>query len=64
VGTSDILLDDARRLAARMKSQDVEVDLGVCPEMIHVWHLYAAVLPEGKEAIGQVGAFLKAHLQG
>jgi hypothetical protein len=29
--------------------------------MIHVWHLFAARLPEGQQAIERVGAFVQKH---
>ena len=32
--------------------------------MIHVWHAFAFMLPEGRAAIDEAGAFLKAHLSG
>jgi len=30
--------------------------------MIHVWHAFAFMLPEGRAAIAQAGAFLAGHL--
>ena len=63
VGSHEVLLDDALRLAEALKKANIKVELRIWDEMIHVWHLYAAVLPEGNEAIGQVSAFLEAHLQ-
>jgi acetyl esterase/lipase len=46
VGVSEVLLDDSRRLAERAGSYGVNVTLEVWPDMIHVWQLFAAVLPE------------------
>ena len=62
VGEAEVLLDDARRLAERAKRYGVDVDLEVWPEMIHVWQLFAAVLPEAQQAIQQIGAFIRAHV--
>ncbi len=59
VGTAEILLDDATRLAERAKTAGVDVTLEVCEEMIHVWHLFAAMLPEGQQAIERVGAYIR-----
>jgi monoterpene epsilon-lactone hydrolase len=61
VGTSEILLDDARRLAERAQSAGGEVVLDVWDEMVHVWQAYAAFVPEAREAIEQIGAFVIAH---
>jgi hypothetical protein len=30
--------------------------------MIHVWHSFAAILPEGREAIERIGKFVRMHL--
>jgi acetyl esterase/lipase len=61
VGTAEILLDDATRLAERAKAAGVDVTLEVCEEMIHVWHLFAAMLPEGQQAIERIGAYIRQH---
>jgi acetyl esterase/lipase len=61
VGTAETLLDDATRLAERAKTAGVDVTLDVWEEMIHVWHLFAALLPEGQQAIESVGAYIRQH---
>lgn len=58
VGTAETLLDDARRLAERAKSAGVDVVLEEWDEMIHVWHAFAAMLPEGRRAIDRIGEYL------
>ena len=62
VGESEVLLDDSKRLAERAKRYGVDVHLEVWPEMIHVWQLFTAVLPEAQQAIEQTGAFIRAHM--
>jgi acetyl esterase/lipase len=59
VGAAETLLDDATRLAERAKTAGVEVTLEVWEEMIHVWHLFAAMLPEGQQAIERVGTYIR-----
>ncbi len=61
VGGAEILLDDATRVAERAKKAGVKVDLEVWPDMIHVWHVFAKILPEGQQAIDKIGAFTLAH---
>ncbi|MGH7781316.1 MAG: alpha/beta hydrolase [Candidatus Binataceae bacterium] len=61
VGESEILLDDATRVAARAKAAGVSVELETWPEMIHVWHVFAKILPEGQQAIDKIGKFVLAH---
>ena len=46
----------------RAQAAGVDVKLEVWPEMIHRWHSYAAVLPEGQQAIDDIGTFLLAHI--
>jgi monoterpene epsilon-lactone hydrolase len=63
VGTAETLLDDATRLAERAKSQGVDVTLEAWEEMIHVWHAFAVLLPEGRQAIERIGEFLSERLE-
>ena len=62
VGESEVLLDDSKRLAERAKRYGVDVTLEVWPDMIHVWQLFAAVLPEARQAIEHIGAFMRTHV--
>ena len=62
VGTAETLLDDARRFAAAARDAGTEVVLEEWDEMIHVWHTFAAMLPEGAQAIDRIGAFVKERL--
>ncbi len=61
VGTAETLLDDATRLAERAKSAGVDVELEVWDDMIHVWQFFAAMLPEGQQAIDRIGEFIRKH---
>ena len=61
VGESEVLLDDSKRLAERARRYGVNVNLEVWPEMIHVWQLFAAVLPEARGAIEHIGAFIRKY---
>ena len=58
VGTAEVLLDDARRLADRARQVGVEVTLTVAEDMLHVWHFFAGTVPEADAAIARVGAFI------
>ncbi len=62
VGDHEVLLDDSTRLAQRAQAAGVHAELEIWPEMIHRWHSYAAVLPEGQQAIDGIGAFLRTHI--
>lgn len=62
VGTAEILLDDSMRLAGRARDAAVDVTLYVAEDMIHVWHLFAPLIPEGEQAIADIGAYIQAHV--
>jgi len=62
VGGAEILLDDAVRVAERAREAGVEVDLRVWPDMVHVWHAFADLLPEGQQAVEEMAAFLEKRI--
>lgn len=64
VGASEVLLDDAVRLAERANAAGTEATLEVWDDMIHVWHFFAFILPEGQQAIDRIGAFVREHVPG
>jgi epsilon-lactone hydrolase len=45
VGSAEILLDDAVRIARQAGVYGVEAHLEIWPDMIHVWHAFAFMLP-------------------
>jgi len=61
VGTAEILLDDSRRFAERARAAGVSVDLEPWDDMVHVWHAFAMLLPEGQQAIDRIGRYLEAR---
>lgn len=63
VGTAEGLLDDATNLAERAKAAGVEVVFEKWPDMVHVWHSFAAVLPEGQQAIERIGEFVRERVK-
>jgi monoterpene epsilon-lactone hydrolase len=62
VGSDEILHDDAARMAERMRDAGCRVELDVWRRMPHVWHLFAPVLPEAREAITRIGIFVERNL--
>jgi len=61
VGEAEILLDDSTRVAERAKAAGVKVELEIWDDMVHVWHVFAKLLPEGQQAIDKIGTFVIAH---
>lgn len=62
VGSHEVLLDDAARLAANAGRDDVDVTLQVAPEGTHVFQLYSGALDEAGEAIDEVARFFRRHI--
>lgn len=58
VAGKEVLLDDARRFAAKASAAGVEVELTEFEEMCHAWHLFAGLVPEADEAIAAVGEWI------
>lgn len=58
VGDHEVLLDDSRSLEKKAKTAGVDVTLEVWDEMIHVWHLFHPLLPEGVKALEGIGGYL------
>jgi acetyl esterase/lipase len=63
VGTDEILLDDATRLAERARAAGVPVTLEVWERMWHVFQSFAAEIPEGRQAVEKIGAFVRQVTQ-
>ncbi len=61
VGSHEILLSDAVRLAARAATDDVPITLEVTPGAPHVFQGFAGVLDEGDAALDRASAFLKTQ---
>jgi monoterpene epsilon-lactone hydrolase len=62
VGDHEVLLDDSTRLAERARTAQIKVKLEIWPEMVHVWQLFASILPEGQQAVEAIGSFIREHL--
>ncbi|MXO71181.1 alpha/beta hydrolase [Alteraurantiacibacter buctensis] len=62
VGSAEILLGDSMLIAERAGHAGTHVQLEVWPDMIHVWHSFHFMLPEGRQALDAAGTFLRARL--
>jgi len=62
VGSDEILRDDARHMAERLRTAGCEVELEIWPRMPHGWHLFAPLIPEAHQAIERIGAFVRNRL--
>lgn len=62
VGSDEILRDDSVRMAETLQAAGCRVTIEVWPRMPHVWHFLAPVLPEARQAIAHIGAFVDEAL--
>ena len=61
VGNSEILLDDARSLSARLQAQGADTTLVVTNDLPHVWPIFHNILPEGRQTLETLAAWIKQH---
>jgi acetyl esterase/lipase len=59
VGSDEILLDDATRLAERAEAASVSVTLEVWEGLWHVFQAFAPEIPEAQQAIDKIGAYVR-----
>lgn len=62
VGTNELLLDDAVRLAARAADAEVDVILDITAGVPHVFQAFAGTLDEADQALDRAALFLTQHL--
>ena len=59
VGAEEALLDDSRRMAARLRDAGGSVRLDIWPGAPHVWHILDGWLPEARSALRDVAGFVQ-----
>jgi len=62
VGSAETLLDDSLRIAEKARAAGVDVTLRVWQDMIHVWQLFAFMVPQGAAAIDEMGVFIRERV--
>ena len=58
-GDTEVLYDDAVRMAAHLKSQGVPVSLHVERDLPHVWPIFHNVLPEARSTLDTLAGWIK-----
>lgn len=62
VGGAEVLRDDSRNLADKLEREGVDVDYREYDDMIHVWPLFSSFLPQGRQALEDIGAFVGSRV--
>lgn len=60
VGDTEILLDDSRRMADRLRAQGVDVTDTVEHDLPHVWPLFHNTLPEARATLAALAGWITA----
>jgi epsilon-lactone hydrolase len=63
VGSTELLLDDARRMHERIVAAGGASRLAVWDDVPHGWHLLAPLVPEAGAALDDVAAFVRTHVR-
>lgn len=63
VGDDEILLSDSERMADECVAAGIDVELEVWPEMWHVFQMFVGKMPEARQAIDKIGAYIQARLE-
>jgi epsilon-lactone hydrolase len=63
VSSSEILLDDSRRLHARALAAGTSSTLQIFDGLFHVWQILDGIVPESRKALHQAAAFINAHIK-
>lgn len=64
VGESELLFDDARRVAERARAAGVPVAFKAWRDVVHGWQLLPAFLPEARRSIDEAAAFVRKARNG
>jgi acetyl esterase/lipase len=59
--STEVLLDDTRRVAERARAAGVSVHCEIWPNMPHVWQLWTPFVPEAKQALERATQFVRTH---
>lgn len=63
VGEDEILLSDSTRCAERVRAAGGNIELEIWPGMWHVFQVFVHRMPESREAIRKIGAFVRRELK-
>jgi len=61
VSDCEMLVDNARRYAAKAQAEGSPVELHIWQGMVHVWQIFGPMLPEADEAFDDIAEFLRVH---
>lgn len=60
-GTTEILLDDTRRMSMRLREQGVDVTETIETDLPHVWPLFHNTLPEARRTLDELAQWISSR---
>lgn len=63
VGSTELLLDDSRRIHDKIQLAGGESRLEIYEEVFHCWQMLDGFLPEARAALRQAAAFIREHVE-
>jgi len=63
VSTTEVLLDDSLRLAAKVRKSGGQAELQILEGLPHVWHVFCGLVPEADRDTRRLALFMRAQLQ-
>ncbi|MBS1843172.1 MAG: alpha/beta hydrolase [Actinobacteria bacterium] len=60
-GSAEVMLDDSVRFAEKVRAAGGTAELIVDDDMLHIYPLFAELLPQGRAAIERIGAFVAEY---
>ena len=60
---AEMLLDDAQRYVNKARAAGSPAQLQTWPGLVHVWHLFAPLVPEAEEAFAKIGEFVRRCIE-
>jgi acetyl esterase/lipase len=63
VGTEEVLLDDAKRLAEQAEKYGIPTNFRIYDQVGHVFQFHAGILKESNDSIERIGQFIDKHTQ-
>ena len=58
-GDTEILLDDTRRMSARLRGQGVPVEERIAHDLPHVWPIFHNILPEARATLDTLADWIR-----
>jgi acetyl esterase/lipase len=58
VGSTEMLLDDSRRIHQKIKENGGESELEIYEDIFHCWQMLSGILPEARTALDSAAAFI------